>query len=82
VAARERKLGGLPLERLLVVAVVGDVLAEALVAAAAEAHDGRPPCELARDLRLETLELVGLDLQRQGRNTVVGRHVPAERYAL
>ncbi len=73
--ARERKLARRVLERKLVVAVVGDVLADPLVAAAPEADDRRPADEVARHVELTTVELVRVDLERQVADEVVERHV-------
>ena len=53
--------------------VVGDVLAEPLLAAAPEVDHGREPFE-AGDLQLQALELVALDLQRQVGEGVEGGH--------
>jgi hypothetical protein len=76
VAARQRKRRALGLERVVVLAGIRDVLADALVAAAAQVEHGRLADELRRGPRLEALELVGLDLEREVANAVVGRHAP------
>jgi hypothetical protein len=53
--------------------VVGDVLADPLVAAAAQPHDRRQPLEIAeRDL--QPFELDRVDLHRQPGDRVVGGH--------
>ena len=56
----------------LLVPVVGDVLADARLAAAVQRDDGRAPCEVARDVALERRELVALDLEREPGEHVVG----------
>ena len=53
---------------------VRHVLADALLAAATQMHRRGNPGELRRDRELEALELVGLDLERQIRDSVVERH--------
>lgn len=53
--------------------VVGDVFAEALVAAAAESDDGGQPFELAEH-QFQALERAGLDLERQVGDRVVAGH--------
>jgi hypothetical protein len=45
--------------------VVHDVLADALVAAPVQVDDGRQAGEVARDVPLEALQLVGVDLERE-----------------
>ena len=53
------------LEGVLVVVRVRDVLADALLAAPVQVHDGGHARELGGDRLLEPLELVALDHQRQ-----------------
>ena len=70
-AARTSPAGACPqaagrhllLEERLIFSAVGDVLADALLAAAAKANDGRDPRELRRHLLLEPLEGVRLQLE-------------------
>jgi hypothetical protein len=52
--------------------VVGDVLADAFLAPAAEAYDGGLAGELRRDVADQPLEVVGLDDEREVRETLVG----------
>ena len=74
VLARERELGARLLEGELVVPVVRDVLADALVPLAAEADDRRPPDEAARHLLVEPVEGVVLEDERDVAEQIVGRH--------
>ena len=60
-----RRPGGL--QDVVVLAVVGDVLADALLAAAAQADHGRLAGEVARDVALQRLERADVDAQRQRR---------------
>jgi hypothetical protein len=73
VRARDRQLATFVLEGGLVLGRVGDVLSDPLLAAAAQVDHRRDAREVGRDLLLEPLELVGLDLERQVREQVV-RH--------
>jgi hypothetical protein len=52
--------------------VVGDVLADALLAAALEPERRRQPREVGRRLELLALELVAIDLERQVGDLVEG----------
>ena len=63
-AAGERQDGSGLLLAVMVLGVPGDVLAEPLVAAAAQVHDGGHAGEASRHRLLEPLELVDLDLER------------------
>ena len=74
VAPGERERRALRLESLLVLARVGDVLADSLVTAAFEVDHRRETGEVVRGLHLERLEPVRLDLERQLADAVVGRH--------
>ena len=76
MAAGERERRAVLLERPLGLAVVGDVLADALVAAAFEVDDRREPREIVRGLHLEPLEPVDVDLERQVADAVVECHPP------
>ena len=69
---RERRTGGL--EDVVVDGVVGDVLADALLAGAAQADDGALALELAGDRGLQGLERVVLDLHRQLGEQLPGAH--------
>ena len=60
--AGERQHGPGRLRDVVVLGVVDDVLADALLAAAAHADDGRHPREVARDVLLQALERVVVDL--------------------
>ena len=77
-AARERQdraallLGGLQLR------AVGDVLAEALLAAALEVDRGRQPLEFRRDRAGASLEDVAVDLEGQVGERVVEGHGPGQ----
>ena len=53
---------------------VRHVLADALLAGPTQMDRRGDPGELRRDRELEALELVGLDLERQIRDSVVERH--------
>ena len=77
VASGEREGRALGLQRLLILAGVGDVLADSFVAAAAQVDHRRAAHELRRCLDFQALQLVGLDLQREVADEVVGRHSPA-----
>ena len=55
--------------------VVGDVFAEPLHPAACELDGRRPPLELGRDGNLGKLEGDALELERQGGDKVVERHL-------
>jgi hypothetical protein len=72
VLARERlhRPGGL--EDLVVDGVVDDVLALALMAAAAQADDRGLAREVRRDVADQPVERVGLDDERQVREAFVG----------
>ena len=61
-------VGPLRLEGLLILRAVGGVLADALLAASTKADDRRAARELGRDLDAQPLELVGVDLDREGGN--------------
>src|SRR5208282_502640 len=56
--------------------VVGDVLAEALLAGAAQVDDRALALELARDARLQGLERVVVDLQLERGEPLPGAHSP------
>ena len=71
---RERQFGPLGLELALLLDRVRDVLAGALLAAAAQADDGGHARELARDRVLEPVECERFDLDVEVGNGVVGRH--------
>jgi hypothetical protein len=58
----------------VVVAVVGDVLAEALLAAALQAEGRRAALEAARDLERVALEPVAVDGQRELGDPLEGAH--------
>ena len=72
--AGDGQFATLLLECGLVLGRVGHVLTNALLASAAQVDDGRDAGEVRGDRLLEALELVGLDLQREVRELVVGRH--------
>jgi hypothetical protein len=74
VRACEGERAAFALERLLVVRRVGDVLADAFVAASSQVDDGGEAGELARDLTAQALELVALDLERKIADAVVRAH--------
>ena len=60
------------LQRLVVDRVVGDVLADPLLARATKANDGGLARELRRDVADQPLEVVGLDDEGEVRETLVG----------
>ena len=62
--ARERQLAFVRLERLLGARVVVDLLAAPLLVLAVEDDDRAAERESARDLALERLEAIALDLER------------------
>ena len=76
VAPGERERRPLGLERELVLARVGDVLADTLVAAALEVDHGRQAREVVRGLHLERLKAVRVELERELADAVVGRQPP------
>jgi len=77
--AGERQLGAALLRDPVLVGLVRDVLARALLAGSLEADDRREPLEAARDGPGQAVELVALDLQRQVDDAVVGAHAPQPR---
>ena len=62
----------------MLVRLVRDVFAAALLPGSAQPDDRRVPDEAARDRPLEGLELVALDFERQVRDRVVRRHTGCE----
>src|SRR6476661_2944689 len=68
------------LELLLNGGVVVDLFAAAFLAGATEDDHGPPQREPTRDLLLERLELVAVDVQRQVLDAVVGRHAHEPRW--
>jgi hypothetical protein len=60
------------LQDVVVDGVVGDVLAAALLVGAAQADDRRLAREVRRDVANQTVERVGLDDEREVRETLVG----------
>src|SRR5689334_10886570 len=64
-ASREVVDGTRLLQCQLVLVLVDDVLADALDAAAVEVDDRRQSLEAARDLRLQALQGVAVDLERK-----------------
>ena len=65
--ACERQVGPACLEAVVLLAVIGDVLADALLAASSQAHDRRLAEEVFARLELERIEGVALDLEREVR---------------
>ncbi len=72
--AGERMDGALRLDEIVLGCLVGDVLAEALLAGSGEPDHRRLAQEPARDLLLEALERVAVDEQGQVANGVVEAH--------
>ena len=66
-AAGEREVGATRLQSLVLLAVVGDVLADALLASTLEVDDRRLAQEVGACLELEPFELVAFDLERPAR---------------
>jgi len=75
VLAGERVHGPGGLLDLVVDGVVGDVLADALLAAAPQPDDGGLAGEGGGDVADEPVERVGLDDERQFREALVGAQV-------
>ena len=62
------------LERLLVDAVVDDILTDPGVPLAVQMDDGREPLKAARHLRAQPLQRIPLDSDRQVGEAVEGAH--------
>ena len=75
--ARERQVRPALLEPVVLLAVVRDVLADALLAPAEETNERRLAEEVRSCLQREELELVALDAQRKVADGVVQAHRPA-----
>src|SRR4029453_4828815 len=75
--AREWQVGTALLEPIVLLAVVGHVLADALLTGALEAHDRRLAEEVRARLEREQIEAVPLDFQREIPHSVVQAHKAA-----
>ncbi len=72
--AGEGKRRSALLQPVVLGGVVGDVLADSLLAGAVEVHDGRLAQELGAGLQLQALERVPVDAERKVANGVVEAH--------
>ncbi len=75
--ARERQVGPSFLKPVVLLAVVRDVLADALLAGAVKVDDRRLAEEVRARLQRQQLELVSLDGEREVADCVVQAHRPA-----
>ena len=67
-------VGSALLQAVVLGGVVGDVLADPLLAGAVEVHDGRLAQELGAGLQLQALERILVDAERKVANGVVEAH--------